>query len=60
VIGRAGANPGSGASWNIYPDTDWVGVILSNYDELPLQEIVQQENQAVTGQRAPTGSGAGG
>jgi CubicO group peptidase (beta-lactamase class C family) len=60
VIGRAGANPGSGASWNLYPDTGWVGVILSNYDDLPLQEIVSREIQAVTGQRAPTGSGAGG
>jgi CubicO group peptidase (beta-lactamase class C family) len=51
VVGRAGANPGIAASWNIYPDTDWVGVVLSNYDDLPLQEITQQEVQAVTGQR---------
>ncbi|MFE2427466.1 serine hydrolase domain-containing protein [Streptomyces sp. NPDC059373] len=50
VFGRAGANPGSGASWNIYPYTGWVGVVLSNYDGLPLQEITQQEVQAVTGQ----------
>jgi CubicO group peptidase (beta-lactamase class C family) len=51
VIGRGGANPGSGANWNIYPDTGWVGVILSNYDNLPLQEIGERENQAITGQR---------
>ncbi len=50
VFGRAGAGPGLAASWNIYPDTDWVGVLLSNYDDLPLQEITQQEVQAVTGQ----------
>ncbi|MEV7344119.1 serine hydrolase domain-containing protein [Streptomyces sp. NPDC093544] len=49
VFGRAGANPGSCASWNIYPYTGWVGVVLSNYDGLPLQEISQQEVQAVTG-----------
>jgi CubicO group peptidase (beta-lactamase class C family) len=59
VIGRAGGNSGSGANWTIYPDTDWVGVILSNYDgDMPLQEIIQQENQAVTGQPAlPPGGG---
>jgi CubicO group peptidase (beta-lactamase class C family) len=51
VIGRGGANPGSGANWNIYPDTGWVGVILSNYDNLPLQEIGERENQAITGRR---------
>lgn len=51
VIGRGGANPGSTANWNIYPDTGWVGVVLSNYDGLPMQEIVTREMQAVTGQR---------
>jgi len=51
VFGRAGANPGSAASWNIYPDTDWVGVILGNHDDLPLPEIIQREIQAVTGRR---------
>jgi CubicO group peptidase (beta-lactamase class C family) len=61
VLGRAGGNPGSGANWSIYPDTDWVGVVLGNYDgDMPLQEIIQQENQAVTGQPAPAGGGAGG
>jgi hypothetical protein len=61
VLGRAGGNPGSGANWSIYPDTDWVGVILSNYDgDMPLQEIIQQENQAVTGQPAPPPGGGGG
>ncbi len=49
VFGRAGADPGIVASWTIYPDTDWVGVILGNHDNLPLQEITQQEIQAVTG-----------
>ncbi|WJV44954.1 serine hydrolase domain-containing protein [Streptomyces flavofungini] len=47
--GRAGVNPGSFASWNIYPDTGWVGVILGNYDDVPFQEIIQQEMQAVIG-----------
>ncbi|WP_157254604.1 serine hydrolase domain-containing protein [Nonomuraea typhae] len=49
--GRAGGDPGVGASWNIYPDTGWVGVILSNHDGAPLWEITEQEIQAVTGLR---------
>ncbi|MFE1951658.1 serine hydrolase domain-containing protein [Streptomyces sp. NPDC059524] len=49
VNGRAGVNPGSVASWNIYPDTGWVGVILGNYDDVPFQEIIQREIQAVIG-----------
>jgi CubicO group peptidase (beta-lactamase class C family) len=49
VFGRAGANPGVGANWNIYPYTGWVGVILSNCDGVPLQEMGEQEVQAVIG-----------
>ncbi|QKW07777.1 beta-lactamase family protein [Streptomyces sp. NA04227] len=49
VNGRAGVNPGSVASWNIYPDTGWVGVVLGNHDEVPFQEIIQQETQAIIG-----------
>jgi hypothetical protein len=40
-----------------YPDTGWVGVILANCDEVPLQEMGEQELQAVTGQPV---SGRGG
>ncbi|TDD87324.1 serine hydrolase domain-containing protein [Actinomadura rubrisoli] len=50
VWSRAGANPGVGANWTIYPDTGWVGVILTNRDGVPLQEIVERETQAVIGQ----------
>ena len=49
VFGRAGANPGSGASWSVYPG--WVGVILGNYDNFPLQEMAEQEMQAVIGRK---------
>ncbi|MCI3928365.1 serine hydrolase domain-containing protein [Streptomyces sp. AN091965] len=49
--GRAGGDPGVGASWNIYPDTGWVGVILSNCDGVPLWEIIDQEIKAITGSR---------
>ncbi|WAL98730.1 serine hydrolase domain-containing protein [Streptomyces sp. Je 1-369] len=47
--GRAGVNPGSLASWNIYPDSGWVGVILGNYDDVPFTEIIEQEMRAVLG-----------
>lgn len=49
LIGRGGSNAGSVANWNIYPDTDWVGVVLSNYDDVPIQEILKREVAAVTG-----------
>ena len=54
---RAGGNPGVGANWDIYPDTGWVGVILSNGDGVPLQEMIGQETQAITGAPADGGSG---
>lgn len=50
IFERAGVNPGSAANWSIYPDTDWVGVILANIDGAPLLDIIDQETQAVTGQ----------
>ncbi|GAA1964132.1 serine hydrolase domain-containing protein [Kitasatospora viridis] len=58
VFGRGGGNPGVSANWNIYPYTGWVGVVLGNCDGLPLQEITEQEMQAVTG--ASSGAGGGG
>ncbi len=51
VTGRGGGTGGSTTNWNIYPDTGWVGVVLSNYDDVAIQQIGQQENQAVTGRR---------
>jgi CubicO group peptidase (beta-lactamase class C family) len=57
VIGRGGGAGGIGANWDIYPDTGWVGVVLSNYDDIPLLEILQQEVQAVTGQPVDPGGG---
>lgn len=57
---RAGGNPGVAANWDIYPDTDWAGVILGNCDGVPLQEMIGQEMQAITGARPGGGSGGGG
>ncbi|WP_131737039.1 serine hydrolase domain-containing protein [Actinomadura roseirufa] len=59
VWSRGGGNPGVGANWSIYPYTDWVGVILSNIDGVPLQEMVGREMQAITGV-SPGGEGGGG
>jgi CubicO group peptidase (beta-lactamase class C family) len=58
---RAGANPGVGANWSIYPDTGWVGVILGNRDAegVSLQDMIGQEALAVTGV-APGDGGSGG
>ncbi|GAA4973541.1 serine hydrolase domain-containing protein [Actinoplanes utahensis] len=58
VFGRAGANPGVGACWTIYPDSGWSGVILGNADRGSLLEATQQEMRAVTG--AAPGGGSGG
>ncbi|MGA5303745.1 serine hydrolase domain-containing protein [Nucisporomicrobium flavum] len=54
---RAGGNPGVGANWSIYPDTGWVGVILSNCDGAPLQEMIARETAAVTGVVSEGGAG---
>ncbi|MER7179130.1 serine hydrolase domain-containing protein [Streptomyces hyaluromycini] len=58
IYQRAGGNPGVGANWDIYPNSGWVGVILSNGDGVPLQEMIGQEMQAITG--APVDGGSGG
>ena len=57
VFERAGGNPGIGANWDIYPDTGWVGVILSNSDSVPLVEMIGRETQAITGAAPSEGSG---
>ncbi|CAL9492421.1 hypothetical protein SUDANB145_03249 [Streptomyces sp. enrichment culture] len=51
VVGRGGATGGSAANWNVYPDTGWVGVVLSNCDDVPMRDILDRETQAVTGSR---------
>ncbi|GAA0568371.1 hypothetical protein GCM10010172_60760 [Paractinoplanes ferrugineus] len=49
ALQRAGGNPGVGTNRSIYPDTDWVGVILTNRDDVPLPEMIGREMPAVTG-----------
>ena len=59
VCGRAGADPGIGANWNVYPNTGWVGVTLANCDGAPLADMSQREIQAITGQPPVSGGGGG-
>ncbi|WP_301175363.1 serine hydrolase domain-containing protein [Actinomadura geliboluensis] len=56
-LGRGGLHPGSSTYYSIYPDSGWVGVILSNYDDIPLQEITGRQTQAIAG--AAPGDGGG-
>jgi CubicO group peptidase (beta-lactamase class C family) len=59
VFNRGGGSGGVSASWNIYLDSGWVGVVLSNYDDLQESgEILQRQDQAITGQPIdPPGGG---
>jgi CubicO group peptidase (beta-lactamase class C family) len=55
---RSGGNPGIGASWTVYPDTGWVGVVLGNHDaNASLVDMILQEMKAVTGADPGTGDG---
>jgi hypothetical protein len=58
VLNRGGGGGGISVNWNIYLDTGWVGVVLSNYDDVPILEILQQETKAITGR--PVDSPGGG
>ncbi|MER6513324.1 serine hydrolase domain-containing protein [Nonomuraea sp. NPDC001636] len=47
-ISHGGGIAGGNTNWSIYLDSDWVGVILCNYD-LDIQAIIRQERKAVLG-----------
>jgi CubicO group peptidase (beta-lactamase class C family) len=49
VYGRGGANPGSGAHWGVHKELGWATAITGNYDNLPLQEILGQQERAILG-----------
>jgi CubicO group peptidase (beta-lactamase class C family) len=51
VFGHSGSGPGRATNLDIYPDLDWVAVVLSNYDT-PVSPIVQLERQLITGREA--------
>ncbi|MFI6498110.1 serine hydrolase domain-containing protein [Nonomuraea typhae] len=47
LIGHGGGIGGGNTNWSIYLDTDWIGIILCNYD-LDIQQIIARERQAIT------------
>jgi CubicO group peptidase (beta-lactamase class C family) len=49
VFGHSGSGAGRATNFDIYPELDWVAVILSNYDT-PVAPIVQLERQLVSRQ----------
>ncbi|MEU7858347.1 serine hydrolase domain-containing protein [Nonomuraea sp. NPDC049141] len=59
VFNRGGGSGGVSASWTIYLDSGWVGIVLSNYDDLQeFEEILQRQDQAITGRPSdPPGGG---
>jgi CubicO group peptidase (beta-lactamase class C family) len=59
TFSRGGGGGGISANWNVYPDTGWVGVVFSNYDDLQeFGDILQKEQEAITGQPVdPPGGG---
>jgi CubicO group peptidase (beta-lactamase class C family) len=60
LFGRGGGGGGIAANWNVYPDTDWVGVVLSNSDVLlDFGELLQREVEAITGQPYDPPGGGG-
>ena len=56
VVGHAGGGPGIATNLDIYPDLDWVAVMLENYDLTPfgttpdVMPIVELERQLITQQ----------
>ncbi|MEN3615421.1 serine hydrolase domain-containing protein [Plantactinospora sp. ZYX-F-223] len=60
VFGRGGGGPGIGANWSIYPDTGWVGVALSNDDNVQIQDLLLQQEAAITGAPVNPPPGGGG
>jgi CubicO group peptidase (beta-lactamase class C family) len=51
VFGHSGSGAGTATNLDIYPDLDWVGVVLSNYSD-PITSIVDMEQQLVADGRA--------
>jgi CubicO group peptidase (beta-lactamase class C family) len=49
VFGHPGNGPGKATSLDVFPDQDWVSVVLSNYDT-SIKPIVQLERALVSGQ----------
>ena len=49
VFGHPGSGPGRATNLDVYPDLDWVSVVLSNYDST-IDPIVGLERQLISQQ----------
>jgi CubicO group peptidase (beta-lactamase class C family) len=49
LFGHGGGAAGESTNWTIYRDLDWCGVILSNYDQIDLQAIIDRERNPIVG-----------
>lgn len=58
-LGRGGPHPGSCIYYSIYPDIGWVGLVLSNHDDIPIREILGKQTQAIAGASPGDGDGGG-
>lgn len=46
---HGGGAAGESTNWTIYRGLDWCGVILSNYDQIDLQAIIDRERDPIVG-----------
>ncbi|QDY80936.1 beta-lactamase family protein [Streptomyces qinzhouensis] len=53
LLTHAGSAAGESTSWTVYRDAEWCGVVLSNYDEIPLEAIIEQERTPIVGPSGP-------
>ncbi|MFI0484193.1 serine hydrolase domain-containing protein [Actinomadura sp. 9N215] len=49
LVGHGGGIAGGNTNWTFYRDSDWIGVILCNYD-LDVGSIIAEERRAVLGE----------
>lgn len=49
IVSHGGGIAGGNTNWSIYLDTEWVGVILANYDLLEFPPLIDEEREAVAG-----------
>jgi hypothetical protein len=49
LLTHGGGAAGESTNWTIYRDLDWCGVILSNYDQIDLTAMINQERAPIVG-----------
>jgi CubicO group peptidase (beta-lactamase class C family) len=51
TLGHGGGSPGASTSIDMYPDSGWVVVVLSNYDMGTVQPIAGMARRLIVGTR---------